>query len=113
MTSTDTRPPGDVPAALLPELDLPDLGTLPDDRARGAACLWGGEPLATATALDLGEHLSPHGTTLFLRACRACALRAVRTAHYYHPGSCEQCGDEAALCETHRGLRRLALDLRR
>ncbi|MBL1108505.1 hypothetical protein JK361_28625 [Streptomyces sp. 5-8] len=112
MTATDTRPPVDVPAGLLPSLQFPDLGTLPDERGRGAACLWGGEPLSIATALDLGEH--PHeGTTLFLRGCRVCTLRAALAAHKAHPGMCEQCTDDPSICEIRRGLRRLALELRR
>ncbi|MYW14670.1 hypothetical protein GT039_03450 [Streptomyces sp. SID2955] len=113
MTAASTRPPADVPPGLLPALEFPDLGALLAERARGAECLWGGEPLSTATALDLGEHPSPHGTTLFLRGCRACTLRAVLAAYRHHPGTCEQCTDDPTLCELQRGLRRLALELRR
>ncbi|MEU8472681.1 hypothetical protein AB0F30_33185 [Streptomyces sp. NPDC029006] len=114
MMATDTRRPLiDVPPDLLPLIPLPDLEALPDARARGAHCVWGGELLSTATAVDLGERPSPHGTTLFLRGCRQCSLRAVLTAYNTHPRRCEQCADESAICKTLRGLRALALELRK
>ncbi|MEU0253290.1 hypothetical protein ABZ299_12440 [Streptomyces sp. NPDC006184] len=113
MTATGTRPLIDVPPDLLPLIPLPDLHVLPDARARGAECVWGGELLSTATAVDLGERPSPHGTTLFLRGCRLCTLRAVLTTHNSHPRKCEQCADESAICKTLRGLRALALELRK
>ncbi|SEE69794.1 hypothetical protein SAMN05216532_8607 [Streptomyces sp. 2231.1] len=111
--TTGTRALVDIPADVLPLLPLPDLNALPDARARGAECVWSGEPLSTATAIDLGERPSPHGTTLFLRGCQPCTRRAVRAAHHAHPGTCEQCTDDPTLCETRRALRALALELRR
>lgn len=114
MTTTDTGPLVDIPAALLPLIPLPALGSLPDARARGAECVWLGEPLTAETAVDLGERTSPDsGTTLFLRGCRRCTLRAALDTHKAHAQSCEQCVDDATLCETRRALRTLALELRR
>ncbi|AEY90756.1 hypothetical protein SHJG_5488 [Streptomyces hygroscopicus subsp. jinggangensis 5008] len=113
MTTAETRALVDIPAELLPLIPLPPLEVLSDARARGAECVWGGEPLSTATAMDLGERPSPAGVTLFLRGCRQCTLRAVLNAHYNHPGTCEQCADDSVICETLRNLRALALELRR
>ncbi|MEV0304282.1 hypothetical protein [Streptomyces prasinus] len=103
----------DIPVNLLPLIPLPALEDLPDARARGAECVWGGEPLSTATAMDLGERLSPNGRALFLRSCRHCTVQAVLAAHKYHRYRCEQCVDDPTLCDTLRGLRLLALELRR
>ncbi|MGW7260799.1 hypothetical protein [Streptomyces sp. NPDC054834] len=112
MTTTETRALVDIPAALLPLIPMPPLEVLPDARARGVACVWGGEPLSTATAVDLGER-EGDGVHWFPRACRRCTLRAVRAAQNSHPGGCEQCVDDPALCETPRALRALVLELRR
>ncbi|WP_432021239.1 hypothetical protein [Streptomyces sp. 1222.5] len=111
--TTDAPALVDVPAHLMPLLPMPDLDAMPDARARGAECVWSGEALSTATAVDLGERPSPHGTTLFLRGCQPCTLRAVLDAHRAHPGTCEQCTDNPTLCETRRALRALALEMRR
>ncbi|WP_435279395.1 hypothetical protein [Streptomyces sp. 1222.5] len=108
--TTDALALVDVPAHLLPLLALPGLDELPDPRARGAECVWGGEALSTATAVDLGERPSPHGMTLFLRGCQPCTLRAALDAHRAHPGLCEQCTDDPTLCEIRRALRALALE---
>ncbi|AOR29786.1 hypothetical protein BFF78_00580 [Streptomyces fodineus] len=102
----------DIPADLLPLILLPPLEVLPDARARGAECVWGGEPLSTATAIDLGERKTDGGHW-FPRACRTCTRRAVLAARTSHPGMCEQCTDDATLCETRRALHVLALELRR
>ncbi|MFJ3812364.1 hypothetical protein ACIPWE_39140 [Streptomyces sp. NPDC090073] len=112
MTTADALALVHVPDHLLSLLPLPDLDALPDARARGAECLWNGEPLSTASAVDLGERPSPHGTTLFVRGCQPCTLRAVLDAHRAHPGICEQCTDDPTLCETRRALRARALELR-
>lgn len=112
MTSADTRAPVDIPADLLPLIPLPPLEVLSDTRARGAECVWGGEPLSTATAIDLGERKTDGGHW-FPRACRPCARRAVLVARNDHPGLCEQCTDDTGRCETRRALHALALELRR
>ncbi|MER6065088.1 hypothetical protein ABT167_28770 [Streptomyces sp. NPDC001792] len=112
MTTTETRALVDIPAALLPLILLPPLDVLPDARARGAECVWGGEPLSTATAVDLGER-ETDGGHWFPRACRPCTRRAVLAARNAHPGLCEQCTDDATICETRRALHALALELRR
>ncbi|MFI6356983.1 hypothetical protein ACIBJF_30985 [Streptomyces sp. NPDC050743] len=107
-----TRALVDIPVDLLPLILLPPLEVLSDARARGAECVWGGEPLSTATAIDLGER-DTDGEHWFPRACRRCTLHAVHTARNAHPGRCEQCVDDASLCETRRALHALALELRR
>ncbi|MFD8396680.1 hypothetical protein ACFV2N_47975 [Streptomyces sp. NPDC059680] len=111
MTTTETRALVDIPAALLPLIPLPPLDVLPDARARGAECVWGGEPLSIATAIDLGER-ETDGIHWFPRACRPCAHRAVLAARNDHPGRCEQCTDDPSLCETRQALHTLALELR-
>ena len=112
MTTTDTRALPEIPAELLPLILLPPPDLLPDARARGAECVWGGGQLSTATAVDLGER-ETDGIHCFPRACRPCTRRAVLAARDAHPGRCEQCVDDAGLCETHQALHVLALELRR
>jgi hypothetical protein len=112
MTTAETRALVDIPADLLPLIPLPPLEVLPDARARGAECVWCGGPLSTATAIDLGERDSD-GAHWFPRACRSCTRRAVMAARNDHPGRCEQCTDDAGICETRRALHALALELRR
>ncbi|MGW4516429.1 hypothetical protein ACWEO4_31580 [Streptomyces sp. NPDC004393] len=112
MTTAETRALIDIPDDLLPLILLPPLEVLPDARARGAECVWGGEPLSTATAIDLGER-ETEGGHWFPRACRPCTRRAVLAARNDHPGRCEQCTDDATICETRRALHALALELRR
>ncbi|MFI5685925.1 hypothetical protein [Streptomyces sp. NPDC051636] len=112
MTSAETRGLVDIPADLLPLILVPPLEILPDARARGAECVWSGEPLSTATAIDLGER-ETDGVHWFPRACRPCTRHAVLAARNSHPGQCEQCVDNTNLCETRRALHALALELRR
>ncbi|GAA3124968.1 hypothetical protein [Streptomyces echinatus] len=111
MTTAQTRALVDIPAELLPLIPLPRLEVLPDARARGAECVWGAEPLSTATAIDLGERATDGGHW-FPRACRPCARRAVLAARDDHRGRCEQCTDDATFCQTRRALQALALELR-
>jgi hypothetical protein len=113
VTTAETRALVDIPAELLPLIPLPPLEVLSDARARGAECVWGGEPLSTATAIDLGEREETDGGHWFPRACRPCARRAVLVARNEHPGLCEQCADDSIICKTLRSLRALALELRR
>ncbi|AYN43432.1 hypothetical protein D9753_02310 [Streptomyces dangxiongensis] len=98
--------------ALLAHIPLPPLDLLSDARARGAQCIWGGEPLTTATAIDLGERVT-NDAHWFPRACLRCTRSAVRAARNSHPGQCEQCVDGTALCETRHALHDLLLELRR
>ncbi|MCG0066314.1 hypothetical protein L0F81_23995 [Streptomyces tricolor] len=112
MTAAHTHPLVDIPAELLPLILLPPLEGLPDARARGAECVWGGEPLSAAAAIDLGER-ETGGVRWWPRACRPCTRLAVRAARNAHPGQCEQCVDDTALCETRRALHALVLELRR
>ncbi|MEU2931050.1 hypothetical protein ABZ636_39580 [Streptomyces sp. NPDC007251] len=112
MTTTETRPLIDIPTDLAPLILLPPLDDLPDARARGAECVWCGGTLNTATAIDLGER-DTDGKHWFPRACRPCTRRTVLAARNGHPGRCEQCTDDATLCETRRALHTLTLELRR
>ncbi|MFF3920546.1 hypothetical protein ACFYZB_45570 [Streptomyces sp. NPDC001852] len=112
MTTVETRALVDIPDDLLPRILLPPLEVLPDARARGAECVWGGEPLSTATAVDLGERETDSGHW-FPRACRPCTRRVVLAARNDHSGRCEQCTDDATICETRRALHVLVLELRR
>ncbi|MET8563220.1 hypothetical protein ABZV75_22490 [Streptomyces flaveolus] len=99
-------------ALLLSHVPLPSLDLLPDARARGAECVWGGEPLTTATAIDLGERVTD-GAHWFPRACLRCTRSAVRAARNSHPSRCGQCVDTTAVCETRHALHALLLEFHR
>ncbi|WP_078849706.1 hypothetical protein [Streptomyces sp. NRRL F-5126] len=68
MTET-TGPPAE---ALHPN---PNTDGLTDEQRRGGACTYCGGPLATGTAVDLGERRDSDGVRVFPRACPACAER--------------------------------------
>ena len=97
----------DSPLSLLP---LPALDGLSQEQVRGAACVWCTAVLDTATAVDLGERrhkrLDGHYST-FPRACRRCAAKVARDAIADHAGSCEQCVEDASLCETRATLEQI------
>lgn len=86
---------------------------LPDDRRRGAVCLWDGVPLSADTAIDLGERQADDGTSWFPRGCRACVLAQAMRALQLHTQSCEQCTDDFTQCLTGHGLVRLMREARR
>ncbi|MCG7203940.1 hypothetical protein [Streptomyces arenae] len=91
-------------------LELPALDGLTQGQVRGADCIWCGDQLSPETAVDLGErrHKRPGGRfSTFPRACPACVLDTAKDAFWTHPGSCEQCADDATICETSTGLRQL------
>jgi len=102
----------DSPLSLLP---LPALDGLSQEQVRGAACVWCTAVLNTATAVDLGERrhrrLDGHYST-FPRSCRRCAAEAAVRALRDHAGQCEQCVDDATLCETRTTLEKLAREAR-
>ncbi|MFI0032031.1 hypothetical protein ACH4M8_22390 [Streptomyces albidoflavus] len=54
---------------------LPQPTALSNAQLRGAACVWCGERLDTATAVDLGVQPDPQypGVRWYPRACPACA----------------------------------------
>ena len=106
---TDTNNP-DV-LALLP---LPDLGDVSDAQFRGVACVWGGEPVNTDTAVDLGQRrikCSDGHLTASPRACLQCTARKVyRVLYFRHAPTCELCVENAADCEIGSALVRLLRD---
>ncbi|MDH6628755.1 hypothetical protein M2271_006588 [Streptomyces sp. LBL] len=96
------------PLLLLP---LPALDGLSQEQVRGAACIWCGVRLVTTTAVDLGErrHRRLDGVySTFPRACRGCAGEAAVRALRDHAGQCEQCVDDASLCEIRTALEPIA-----
>jgi hypothetical protein len=101
----------DIPSEVLALLPLPDPDTLSADQTRGALCVWGGEPLNTGTAVDLGERVE-QGVRLFLRACPGCAVRAALRAIHKHAPLCEQCVDDSTQCPPGLGLLRLLREAR-
>lgn len=110
--SASLRGAADVSPEILSVLALPSLDDVTDDQSRGATCVWGDVPLTTDMAVDLGEQLSPlEGATAPVRwmprACPACVLERAKRARFAHAPTCEQCGDEAALCEIGQGLHEL------
>lgn len=93
---------------------VPEIGSgLTPEQIRGDACVWGATPLHSGTGIDLGPR---HGTFMgqstiwHPRACRPCLNRAARAEYEGHRGVCEQCVDDAALCETRHTLRRIVLE---
>ncbi|KND26202.1 hypothetical protein [Streptomyces acidiscabies] len=94
------------PINALALLHLPPLDGLSQAQARGAACVWCGIRLDTATAVDLGERRHDHYST-FPRACRPCARTVADRTLRGHAGLCEQCVDDAARCRTATALRQL------
>lgn len=92
-------------------LPLPTLGKLTPEQIRGTACIWGGEPLSTETAVDLGERTGQRdGQPLrwFPRACRRDVQTAALNALHEHAPDCEQCATDGMHCDTGRTLNRIA-----
>ena len=119
MTHRTTPVPGpaggllEVPAAILELLELPALETVADGQSRGADCVWCTYgPLTTEMAVALGERKS-RGVTRFPRACPPCAAAHAHAALFKHAPTCEQCVDEAEVCEVGRVLYRLIREGRR
>lgn len=91
-------------------LALPKTSALSDAQLRGAHCAWCAAVLTAETALDLGERPAPNGGTMFPRGCGSCVRSAAVRVFNLHPRTCEQCVDDPTVCDTRRGLRRLALE---
>lgn len=99
--------------ALLP---IPALNGLSQEQVRGAACVWCDTGLDTATAVDLGErrHKRLDGRySTFPRACPACAREAAIRVLRLHRGACEQCTDDATVCDVRAALEQLAREVGR
>ncbi|MFF2511684.1 hypothetical protein [Streptomyces sp. NPDC058086] len=97
-------------------LALPGLAKLTEQQVRGTTCVWDGVPLTSATAVDLGERAASRAgqpVRWFPRGCHPCTSKAALQALHKHAPTCEQCVDEAALCEVGRGLNRLMREARR
>jgi len=93
--------------ALLP---IPSLDGLVEQQVRGYMCVWGGEGLTNETAVDLGPRTKKRldGTyQIFPRACRACVREAAIRVIRVHRGACEQCVDDAFVCNVRAALERL------
>lgn len=114
MTSDTVSSP---PSVLLAGLVLPDPALLLPPQVRGATCVWCDTRLSGATALDLGPRSEPPilgvAGRWFPRGCAPCTLDQVLAAYKTHWATCEQCVDDETLCDIQRGLRALALELRR
>lgn len=97
-------------------LELPPLDSLSEGKVRGAACIWCNVALTVKTAVNLGERrhkrLGGHFYT-FPRSCRPCARQAADDALKAHAGCCEQCADDATLCEKAAALRQLTREYQR
>ncbi|MGW0412987.1 hypothetical protein ACWDZX_17050 [Streptomyces collinus] len=103
-------------AGPLAPLDLPAPTDVTAAQLRGAHCVWCAGELHGDTAVDLEpRHDSINGVPgrWYPRGCRSCILQPVLLLVRTHPGTCEQCTDDATLCETRHALRALALELRR
>ncbi|GHA14735.1 hypothetical protein ACFOOM_10950 [Streptomyces echinoruber] len=103
---TETPPPD-----VLAVLTLPSLDRLTEEQVRGGCCVWGGEPLSTATAVDLGPRTGRRlGQPFqwFPRADRRCLARAAQQALYdHHVPRCAGCETVRGGCAVHRALCRL------
>ncbi|MFF8430064.1 hypothetical protein ACF07Y_33915 [Streptomyces sp. NPDC016566] len=111
--STATQTTRSSPLALF---QLPAPAALTDAQLRGAHCVWCAAELHGDTAVSLEpRHDSIKGVSgrWYPRGCRSCTLKPLLLLVRTHPGECEQCTDDASLCETRRALRALALELHR
>lgn len=111
-TSAPPRGAADVSPEILHVLVLPSLDLVTDAQTRGATCVWCDGPLTTDVAVDLGEQMSPlKGTTSPMRwtprACPACTAERATRGRFAHAPTCEQCADEASVCEVGQGLMEL------
>lgn len=91
-------------------LALPKTSGLSGEQRRGVNCVWCGIVLTPQTARDLGERPAPGGGSMFPRGCPACVRSEAVRSYNIHSRSCEQCVDDPTVCDTRRGLRRLALE---
>lgn len=107
---SDHQPQAIQATTVLDILPLPKTSLLSDAQLRGAQCAWCATVLTAETAHDLGERPAPNGGSMFPRGCGQCVRTAAVRLYNLHSRSCEQCVDDPTLCDTRRGLRRLALE---
>lgn len=113
-SETTSSPP--TSQQMLALLCLPVPAHLTPPQIRGADCVWCGMQLHGDTAVDLGQRYNSIVGVVgrwFPQGCRPCTLKPLLALYYDHCRCCEQCVDDASLCETRRTLRKLALELRR
>jgi hypothetical protein len=101
MSHTETRPD------VLALLQLPERAKLTDGQQRGAICVWCPEALTGESAVDFGEQQDSEGQSWFPRACRRDVAARAHDALFTHRGTCEQCTDNATVCDLVRVLYRL------
>lgn len=92
-------------------LELPSFNSLSSQQVRGYVCVWGGEGLLSGPAVGLGTRtFNRLGTRVdwFPRGCPRCVHEAAIRAIREHTGTCEQCVDNTAACDTRRALEALA-----
>lgn len=97
-------------------LPLPSLDYMSERQLRGMVCVWGGEELVNGMAVDLGPRTKKRlgGTyQIFPRACRTCAHEAAIRVLRVHKGACEQCVDDASVCDVRTTLEQLAREVGR
>lgn len=108
-----TSSTGTSPLALLP---LPSVASLSAPQVRGASCVWCSATFGSGPAVDLGPRVLKNldaRTQWFPRSCRACTATAALTALHGHAPMCEQCTEEAGLCDTGVALTRMIREYRR
>lgn len=97
-------------------LALPSVASLSTPQVRGVSCVWCSATLASSAVIDLGPRTLKHldaRTQWFPRSCRPCVAEQALTALHAHAPMCEQCVDEAGVCETGLLLTRLIREYRR
>ncbi|MDC2961302.1 ATP-binding protein [Streptomyces gilvifuscus] len=111
-----------IPAEVLEVLAMPALNGLSEEQVGGQACIWCASLLTTATAVQLGEHLTDVGDSTavtgmgaFPRGCRSCVQDRAHPGLFTHGSTCDLCRDEqtADECVVGRGLYRLVRDTSR
>lgn len=109
MTSGDTTTSSDALALL----SIPGYDGLSRAQQRGAECVWCAVVLTPATAVQLGARTFSGPYQWFPRGCKLDVVVYAMRALHTHAGKCEQCVDDAGLCDTGIGLRRLMREGRR
>ncbi|MDX3243684.1 hypothetical protein [Streptomyces sp. ME18-1-4] len=92
-------------------LQLPSLDGLTEQQVRGTACVWDAVPLLGITAVNLGPRTKKRLGQQYQwspQACPRCVREAAIRALREHHGMCEQCTDDAAVCDIRAALERLA-----
>ncbi|MGY4960354.1 hypothetical protein [Streptomyces sp. 900105245] len=111
-TATFTTTPR---ARALAGIVVPAPTRLKPAQARGEHCVWCATALGEG-AVDLGQRSCQITGVVGRwtpRACARCTLSVVLDAYNSHPRTCQQCAADPTVCEMRRGLRALALELRR